>query len=233
MQLTLDARSDRAVDEKRGNISAVLAEQGLPIVDGCTPRANYQRLLRDAVLARLDARPELIAAVAAAPDAQVEPPVPEDVFREPPSRIAHAPGRRGGVQSGRDYPALAAENTALGRSGERFAVATERRSLERAGRVDLAERVEHVAHTQGDGLGYDVLSFNADGTERHIEVKTTRHGPRTPFFVSPAELDHSRNHAESFRLYRIYDWPTPSIYVLEGTLEPQVSLTPTAYWAVR
>jgi hypothetical protein len=47
------------------------------------------------------------------------------------------------------------------------------------GRDDLAQKVEWVAVTIGEGLGFDVLSFDADdGSERLIEVKTTGLGKR-------------------------------------------------------
>jgi hypothetical protein len=50
----------------------------------------------------------------------------------------------------------------------------ERRRLREAGRDDLADRVEWVAETCGDGIGFDVLSFSeTDGAEKFVEVKTT------------------------------------------------------------
>ena len=42
-----------------------------------------------------------------------------------------------------------------------------------------------MAHLDGDGAGYDILSFETDGTERFLEVKTTVGYERTPFFISP------------------------------------------------
>jgi hypothetical protein len=52
----------------------------------------------------------------------------------------------------------------------------------------MADRVEHVSATRGDGFGYDVLSFEPDGRERFIEVKTTAFGAMVPFFVTRNEL---------------------------------------------
>jgi hypothetical protein len=52
--------------------------------------------------------------------------------------------------------------------------------LQRAGKRNLADRIEHVARTQGDHLGYDIQSFEEDGRDRLIEVKTTRFGALTP-----------------------------------------------------
>jgi hypothetical protein len=53
-----------------------------------------------------------------------------------------------------------------------------------AGLDSLAAKVEHVSRTRGDGLGFDVLSFDEQGKERYIEVKTTAFAKETPFFVS-------------------------------------------------
>ncbi len=48
----------------------------------------------------------------------------------------------------------------MARLGEQFVVEIERKRLLEARRDDLAAKVEWVAETLGDGLGYDVLSFN-------------------------------------------------------------------------
>ena len=60
----------------------------------------------------------------------------------------------------------------MGLAGEQFIAEFEARRLHAAGQKSLAERVEHVAGSRGDGLGYDVLSFEVSGEERFIEVKT-------------------------------------------------------------
>jgi len=95
----------------------------------------------------------------------------------------------------RDYFAQEAWNRTLGRAGELFMLDLEARRLHAAGKKTLSSRVEHVAVTQGDGLGYDVLSFEENGSERLIEVKTTAFGELTPFF-SRNELERSKTDAE-------------------------------------
>src|SRR5262249_7937174 len=50
-------------------------------------------------------------------------------------------------------------NRLLGKLGEEFVVGLEQQRLQSAGRDDLAGKVEQVSETIGDGLGFDVLSF--------------------------------------------------------------------------
>jgi len=68
----------------------------------------------------------------------------------------------------------------------------EHERLWRAGKRKLAECIDHVAKTKGDGLGYGIRSFAESGEERFIEVKTTRYGSLTPFFASGNEGLKSR-----------------------------------------
>jgi len=84
----------------------------------------------------------------------------------------------------------------------------------------LAEKVRHVSADDGDGLGYDLRSFEPDGSERFIEVKTTSFGERTPFFVSANEARFARDHRDSFRLYRLFDFRSaPKLFELAGAIE--------------
>jgi uncharacterized membrane protein len=96
------------------------------------------------------------------------------------------------------------------------------------GRADLAELVRHVAVVEGNGTGYDVASFELDGSDRFIEVKTTRSGVQTDFFVSANEVQFSIQQRTSYYLYRVYDFD-PSVrrgqyYVRRGSLVDDVSL---------
>jgi Domain of unknown function (DUF3883) len=55
--------------------------------------------------------------------------------------------------------------------------------------LTLASKVKWVAQEDGDGAGYDILSFSPNGQERFLEVKTTVGHQRTPFFLSRNEKD--------------------------------------------
>ena len=61
----------------------------------------------------------------------------------------------------------------IGDAGERRVVEHERERLRLAGRPDLAKKVRWLAD-EGEQPGYDVLSFNEDGSQRWIEVKSSK-----------------------------------------------------------
>ena len=98
---------------------------------------------------------------------------------------------------------------------------------------DLAEKVVHVAATEGDGTGYDVFSYRDSGEEMHIEVKTTRSGENTAFFITSNEVAFSQHHADTFYLYRLYNFndTSASKYVLQGNLAESLQLDPVNYRA--
>jgi hypothetical protein len=90
-----------------------------------------------------------------------------------------------------------------------------------------------VAAIEGDGAGYDVLSFHEDGAVIYIEVKTTRGPAETAFFISANELAFARQHAERYCLYRIYRYGAQihsgRCYILTGNPEHVFTITPTHY----
>src|SRR3546814_7359095 len=81
-----------------------------------------------------------------------------------------------------------ARNRAVGKAGEECVLHHERRHLSAAGRDDLADKVRWTSVQDGDGFGFDIRSFEADGREKLIEVKTTNGWERTPFHISRNEL---------------------------------------------
>lgn len=81
-------------------------------------------------------------------------------------------------------------------------------------------------------MGYDVLSFEASGRERLIEVKTTGYGRETPFYVSRNEVEVSRTGAERYHLYRVFAFrDAPRLFTLRGALASVCDLDPASYVA--
>lgn len=59
-----------------------------------------------------------------------------------------------------------------GELGEKVVLASERKRLRKSHRADLADSVRWIS-AESVGEGYDILSYEIDGTERYIEVKTS------------------------------------------------------------
>jgi hypothetical protein len=131
-----------------------------------------------------------------------------------------------------DYAVSDAANRVLGSQGEEFVVEYERSQLEKKGRLDLAERVQRISETMGDGAGYDVLSFDERGTVKHIEVKTTNGPKKTPFIVTVNEVEFSKDNINSYYLYRLFDFDKyRRLYILSGSLNGVCSLEPIQFRA--
>ena len=95
---------------------------------------------------------------------------------------------------------------ALGEEGESFLFQAEQNRLSEIGRDDLAGKVRWVAKEDGDGAGYDILSFSRYGDERWLEVKTTNGPATTPFWITENERRVSEDRPDVFRLARLYDF---------------------------
>ena len=133
------------------------------------------------------------------------------------------------------YPDQDARNKDLGLAGEELVLVEERRRLTAAGRSDLAEKVVHVSVAEGDGAGYDIRSFDGDGDIRHLEVKTTRNGKMSGFFVSPNEVAFSEANPSTFVLVRVFGYDpkakSGSCYRSHGPLTESFSLMVSEYRA--
>lgn len=134
-----------------------------------------------------------------------------------------------------NYAERDAKNRQLGRAGELLAMQYEKEQLVARGRQDLADQIIHVSEIVGDGAGYDIHSFEGDGSDKFIEVKTTRGGSDTEFFISANEVAFSQVNPEQFHLYRIYEFDeaqqTGKFYSLRGTMTANFELVPTQYRA--
>ena len=238
----LRGRSDPSIEFKHANISAVLTSLGLPYVEGYKPRGNYQSLLAQGVEAFLDMNPTYIDQLASAPTInpnKASAPAVLDldkIIEAPPTEIiAPTPGKPWLSRKGRkiDFALRDALNRQLGKLGEEYVVLLERHRLLSVGRDDLSRKVAWLAADIGDGLGFDVLSFDdQDESEKLIEVKTTGLGKFFPFYVTGNEVRCSEDMADSFHLYRVFDFGrTPRVYILQGSLKANCQLEPTQYRA--
>ncbi len=237
LQQKLTGRSEASIEFKHSNISAVMLELGFPYVRGYKPLPNYQSLLLTAVVEQVRSNPIVDQAALSAVEQPAVVPAEHDfalVKAEPPQRELKAaePAPVSFVPVKRDYLEREEHNRSLGSAGEEFVIQFEQWRLHQFGQRRLADRVEQVSKSKGDGLGYDVLSFDTDGRERFIEVKTTSFGRETPFFVSRRELALSKIERDRFHLYRVFDFrKTPRVFDLSGPLEQHCTLDPLTYKA--
>ena len=102
-----------------------------------------------------------------------------------------------------DYDARQKNSKRTGDRGELIVLALEKQRLIAAGKPELAEDVDHVAD-RDDGLGYDILSFDDDGTKRPVEVKaTTAPNMQNGFYISANELEKSAK-LPNYHLYLVF-----------------------------
>jgi hypothetical protein len=238
----LNMRSDGAIERKHQNISAILIELGFPYISGYKPLRNYQRLLYDVVLSRLDNNQPLVDIVRVQVAQPATVPTMDNILAalvDPPAvdlsghhnigaRVRELPSMQYSV----NYLEREAKNNSLGKAGEQFVVRFEKARLIHAGRERLASKVEHVSETQGDGAGFDVLSFDITGHERFIEVKTTAYGALTPFFVTRNEVAVSHSATAGYYLYRAFNFRRqPKLFTKQGPLDRSFNLEPLQYMA--
>jgi len=89
--------------------------------------------------------------------------------------------------------------------GERFVFEQEIEQLKRQDKGNLARRVELVSFDYSE-RGFDIKSYDANGEEVHIEVKTTMATEATDpgFWLSECERQTAKDDP-SWRLYRVWN----------------------------
>ena len=220
----LIGRSRGSVEYKHQNISAVLLELGLIWLPGYKPAVNYQNSLVDAIDRYLSAHSVLMERPAPTYRAEA---TSADVFVPPPPLVATLQKTPRLNQLIRKFDPVERDrlNRALGRAGEEFVLEVEKTRLARVGLHHLARNVRWIAEEEGDGAGYDILSFDSSGHQRLIEVKTTNGAATTPFFLSRNEHDTASARVSDWRLYRVHRFSKePRIFQIAPPLRDSLIL---------
>jgi len=103
-----------------------------------------------------------------------------------------------------DYANRSKKFKRIGDRGEQIVVRAEQQYLRKNGRADLAESVDQISQLD-DSVGYDILSFDLDGTRKLIEVKSTlRKVGRSNVYLSANEL-HVGAREENYYFYIVYE----------------------------
>jgi hypothetical protein len=229
----LTRRSRGSIEFKHQNISAVLLKLGMDWITGYKPMANFQAGLLSGVERYLELHGDQQLLSPSVTHAGMGD--GSSLYLEPPPTLA---------LSSSDPPSLArlirkfdpaardARNRQLGLAGEQRVFEFERDRLRAEDRSDLARKVRWVAKEDGDGAGYDILSFDFSGRERLLEVKTTSGHQTTPFYLSENERLLSEERPEAFRLVRLYGFGRDTrAFELLPPLSSSVMLRPANYRA--
>lgn len=239
-------RSHGSIEFKHCNISAVMEALGLPRIEGYRPRGNFQKSLIEIVEAHFKKEPDLYKLLTGEVGVLRDS---SDWFKAGETIVVdEAPPKRGRQEQSvseeinsivRKFESPAerdARNRNLGKAGESLVYEHERRRLQLLGRKDLSESVRWVARDDGDGYGFDILSFSGKGDvasqELWLEVKTTNGSASTPFYLTWNELRVSKERPDAFRIFRLYDFRLQArAFCLAPPLDKELTLTPTIFRA--
>lgn len=228
-------RSEKSIEWKLRNVSAVLEELGIAWIPGLLPAHNYQDSLVEAVGVQLGQHPKVLT-----DPVTVKPrftSTGEPVLVPPPAFLNSDPQDRPPALHrlvGKYDPAARDEiNRCLGRAGEEMVIEFERNKLRRAGRDDLAGDVRWVSDRDGDHLGYDIKSFEPDGQDQLLEVKTTNGHARTRFWLSQNQCEVAAKNPETYRVRRVYHFRNGAeMFDIRPPLDAGLWLTPDKFVAV-
>lgn len=128
-----------------------------------------------------------------------------------------------------DFAALEEVKRRIGALAQLRVMEAEVERLTKAGRADLAKKVEDVSVNAS--LGYDIRSYRPDGTDKFIEVKAAAvSGSTWRFFLSENErLKSCDLKGYVFALVQGVDLSQPTIWEFTAQDLPHTSLRPISY----
>jgi len=232
----LSNRSEGSVEFKHRNISAVLIELGQPFIKGYLPSFNYQQLLKDEIIEYLNQNLKIEDQFRLFSDKLIEPKKSDFNFTkfivEPPKvNFAAEPKatyHRSPIKT--NYLEREQRNQKLGFLGEELVIEFEKWNLIHQGKEKFAEQVRWISKEEGDGAGFDILSRNFNGTDKYIEVKTTKLAKETPIFFSKNELDFSVENSGNFHLYRVFNFEEQAkMFMRNGALNQICRSVPVSF----
>jgi hypothetical protein len=240
-------KSSKAVRLKLHHISSILVNSDLPYLESFKPipRAeidlidwNETNVLKKILLeefnepdfldflSSLSAKTEYSTEVTK--EIQVEQPPDEDVFEH--LENADQPSLR--IRPKINYVEREIRNTKLGEAGETWVINFERQRLLAEGREDLANKIVWASKDVGDGLGFDIISYNSSGDKVYIEVKTTCLGKFSAFYLTQKEIQTSLKLGVSYYIYRVFDFNKETkLFTIENSLADSLDLVPTTFRA--
>ena len=226
LKTLIHGRTDGSIEFKHQNISAVLIKLGLPFIKGYKPKWNYQQTLEDLIVAHIIGQRSILeAGFIQFAESQINnlkavnynslletPPIRQLMVSEPNIEYARKPIKINYLQKEQ-------ENNSLGMKGEEVVIGYEKWRLMNLGKDKLADKIEWISQTD-DGAGFDILSKNENGTDRFIEVKTTKLSKETPIFFTKNEYEFSLKNTDKYHLYRLFNFTDqPRMFNVRGSFD--------------
>jgi hypothetical protein len=222
----LQNRTESAVEFKHQNISSALIELGLPYIKGYKAMPNYQHIIFEKVIAYLNNHQSLETLFSLYADLPVDLQTTQlnlsTLLIDAPEPTGYT--KKNSLIKNRpfkiDYLERERDNQNLGELGEALVLKYEKWRLINSGKASYADTIEWTSKKLGDGLGYDILSKNTNGTDRYIEVKTTKLGIDTPIFFSKGEYEFSKRNTNYYFLYRLFNFADkPQLFIKQGSFD--------------
>lgn len=135
-----------------------------------------------------------------------------------------------------DYSKINVSKEKVGKDSEKLIYDLEKERLKKENREDLSNRVIWESVENGDGVGYDIRSYekrNGIYVEIYIEVKGTNKTINEPFDISINEIEASNRYKGQYYIYRvgnIYS-SSPKFYRINGRIEDNFNLEATSFKA--
>lgn len=153
-----------------------------------------------------------------------------------PSEISKSGSKRNNRNKSKkiDYVEEIEKNRHTGEKGEALVLRKEKEYLEEIEKIDLIDKIKHIS-IEDDYAGYDILSFDENGNEKYIEVKsTTSTLPKVHRFnISSNEYEKAKD-LENYYIYFVFEINTknPKIFKLKRPFDLSdkvIEVTPSNY----
>jgi hypothetical protein len=240
-------KSNKAVRLKMHHISSILVNSDLPYLEYFSPIPcaeiglidwNETQALKTLLVEKFN-DPRFVEFLSSLSDKkdyptniedslQIESPPEIDVFEH--LEVPEQPSLK--IRPKIDYIEREIRNTKLGEAGETWVINFEKKKLVEAGLAQLSNKIVWASKEIGDGLGYDIISYDTDGSKIYIEVKTTSLGKYSAFYLSQKEIEASSALGTRFVIYRIFDFDRSTKFFKVGNnLKDTLDLVATTFRA--
>lgn len=129
-----------------------------------------------------------------------------------------------------DYEKSMRRKQEIGNLGENIVYNEEIKKLIKIGRKDLSDKVKFVSK-ENDRAGYDISSFDKDGNEIYIEVKSTVSNPKNINFIITQNEYQQSLLKDNYFIYLVYEVETnyPKIHILKKEILLEEYMKPILY----